>query len=65
MIAPHPRLQVNVAEQLARSIRRRRACTTLRISSEPMNHAHSVAASDFFNSLLGLTSSDGRSSLLS
>jgi hypothetical protein len=37
MITPHPRLKVNVAEQLARSIVSA-AHVHLRISSEPMNH---------------------------
>src|SRR4051812_39224723 len=53
MIAPHPRLEVNVAEQLARSFVLTAHTPSSESPSQPVNHGQHAAASDFFNSLLG------------
>ena len=53
MIAPNPRLKIDVAEQLASPIVAAAHHSPSESLRSKVNHAHSRAASDFFNSLLG------------
>ena len=52
MIAPHPRLKVNIAEQFARPIVAAAHPSPPNLFGAKVNHAQNLAASTFFNSLL-------------